>query len=112
MKILLGALGILLIFAAIIFGGWAGRLSRDNTDLRFKLNRALSGCLTTIDSSVPQPNNNWLGQPPPTPRLNLSHDYWQVWCGGMYGRPKAGPHFRQDAEDWSDHCTEAGDAKQ
>jgi hypothetical protein len=56
------------------------------------------------------PSNNWGGEPSPVHRKNLDRAYWENWCRMMWGTPKSGPHFRQNAMDWSDHCTEAGEA--
>lgn len=71
-----------------------------------------SGLATlTTGEEEPSPANGWNGQPPPVHRTG-THEYWEQWCNRMWYQPTGGPHYRQNAMDWSDHCTKAGDAYQ
>jgi hypothetical protein len=73
-------------------------------------NAKLQQSLSDMDSHMSGPYNKWQGEPAPVHRWNLDHAYWEHWCRTTFGTAKEGPHFRQNAMDWSDHCTEAGEA--
>jgi hypothetical protein len=68
------------------------------------------GIESGIRAAGAPPDYSWIEkQPLPLPRTE-SQAYWQQWCRMKYGTAKAGYNFRQDALDWAQHCTEAGDA--
>jgi hypothetical protein len=69
----------------------------------------VASSLTGNASSKVTNNPAWMTEPRPSPRTG-SQEYWQAWCRATYGTPMDGPGTRQRALDWSDHCTEAGDA--
>jgi hypothetical protein len=64
-------------------------------------------CLTI--TSILNDKPIWNESPPPKHR-KMNKAYWQLWCNRTYGSIIDFNDRQQTALDWSDHCTQTGDA--